>query len=61
LDTAGIVHAARVLAGPSPIYAPMEKDGNIGGLLLDKGYFETVGKIGRLASWAAEAQNEIRP
>jgi HD-like signal output (HDOD) protein len=58
LDTAGVVHAARVLAGPSPIYANPEKGEDIGRLALDADYFDVLGKSSHLKQWAAEAQSE---
>jgi HD-like signal output (HDOD) protein/ActR/RegA family two-component response regulator len=60
LDIAGIVHVARVLAGPSPIYAQPTKDGHIGQLPLDNDYLNLLGKADRLERWRAEAAAEAR-
>jgi len=59
LDTAGIVHAARVLGGASPVYAQPGQDGHIGQLPLDKEYFDLLGKLSHFEKWTFEAEREI--
>lgn len=55
LDIAGVVHVARVLAGPLPIYAQPSKGVHIGQLPLDSDYLDLLGKTDRFEKWAAEA------
>ncbi|PKU25531.1 HDOD domain-containing protein [Telmatospirillum siberiense] len=58
LDIAGVVHIARVVSGPSPIYAQPAKGADIGRLPLDKAYLQSLGKDDRLVTWSAEAAVE---
>ncbi len=60
LDIAGLVHVARVLAGPSPIYALPAKGAHVGRLPLDREYLDLLGKTSRLEKWSAEAAIEAR-
>lgn len=60
LDTAGIVHIARVVAGPSPVYAQPTRGADIGCLPLDTAYLTSLGKAGHLAKWSEEAAIEAR-
>ncbi|MDR3435238.1 response regulator [Telmatospirillum sp.] len=58
LDIAGVVHFARVLAGPSPVYAHPQMGAEIGRLPLDRDYINHLGKQNQLERWSAEAAME---
>lgn len=60
LDIPGVVHIARVIAGPSPIYAQPSKGGEVGRLPLDNAYLQSLGKMDQLGKWSAEAAVEAR-
>jgi HD-like signal output (HDOD) protein len=60
LEAAGIVHAARVIAGASPAYAVPGKGATFGRLALDVEYLKLVGKYDHLSTWMAEAATEQR-
>ncbi len=52
------VHVARVLAGPSPVYACADAEREVGRMALDFSYLESLGKGDRLATWTAETMGE---
>jgi len=58
LDAAGVVHLARVLAGPSPAYSSQGKGSESAQVQLDRGYIEGLGLGGRLAGWTVGAEAE---
>jgi HD-like signal output (HDOD) protein/ActR/RegA family two-component response regulator len=60
LDVPGIVHVARYLAGPSPVYAVPGQDADPGGFPLDDGYLDHLGVRGHLDRWTREAAAEMR-
>ena len=57
IDVATVVHAARVLAGPSPAYASPEM-GSAGRMALDMECLQRIGKSDRFDVWAADASAE---
>jgi HD-like signal output (HDOD) protein/CheY-like chemotaxis protein len=59
LDVSGVVHIARVLAGPFPAYAALGEHGEVGRLALDMQYLEGMGRTSSLPGWMMEARAEM--
>jgi HD-like signal output (HDOD) protein len=59
LDLAGVVHFARVLAGPMPAFSRVGQSGAAGQLALDQNYLEAIGLTDRLKVWSMEAAEEM--
>jgi len=57
IDVAAVVHAARVLVGPSPAYALPEM-GSAGRMALDIECLKRIGKDQRFDVWASDAESE---
>ncbi len=58
MDVAGVVHVARVLAGPSPAYQIPGAPAETGLLPLDRDYLRSIGRMECWDEWRADADAE---